>query len=313
MHIVVSLPASEAQPWMGLFAAALPEARLDRHEPHCPVDPSAPQADYVVAAYPSKTLFAEQKSPKAVFTVSAGIGHVLRMPNLSRDVPLIRVEDAGMAPQMVRYVLTAAMRFAQRFDTYRRQQRDAQWVQHPPRAPAQVTAGVMGLGVIGAAIARALAAQGLVVRGHARTRKEIEGARCHAGDEELGAFLDGIDVLVNALPSTPATAGVLNRANMARLADGAHVVNVGRGDALIEEDLLALLDSGKLSGATLDVFRKEPLPPAHPFWQRSEITVTPHISGLTIPDETVAQVAAKIRSLERGERVSGVVDYARGY
>jgi len=218
-----------------------------------------------------------------------------------------------MAPQMVRYVLTAAMRFAQRFDTYRRQQRDAQWVQHPPRAPAQVTAGVMGLGVIGAAIARALAAQGFVVRGHARTRKEIEGARCHAGDEELGAFLDGIDVLVNALPSTPATAGVLNRANMARLADGAHVVNVGRGDALIEEDLLALLDSGKLSGATLDVFRKEPLPPAHPFWQRSEITVTPHISGLTIPDETVAQVAAKIRSLERGERVSGVVDYARGY
>lgn len=313
MHIVVSLPASEAKPWMALFATALPEARIDRHEPDQPADASTPQADYVVVAFPSKTLFAEQPAPKAVFTVSAGVGHVLRMPNLPRQVPLIRVEDAGMAPQMIRYVLTAAMRFVQRLDTYRRQQRNAQWVQHPPRAPPQITAGVMGLGVIGAAIARTLAAQNFAVRGHARTPKHIEGVRCHAGDEDFAAFLDGIDLLVNVLPSTPATIGVLNRATMSRLADGAHVVNVGRGDALVEEDLLALLDAGKLSGATLDVFRKEPLPPEHPFWQRPEITLTPHISGLTIPDETVAQVAAKIRCLERGESVTGAVDYGRGY
>ena len=313
MHIVISLPAEETEPWMALFRAALPEAHVERHEPDQPADASAPRADYVVAAYPSNTLFAEQTSPKAVFTVSAGVGHVLRMPNLPRHVPLIRVEDAGMAPQMIRYVLTAAMRFVQRLDTYRRQQRDAQWVQHPPRAPAQVTAGVMGLGVIGAAIARALAAQHFAVRGHARTRKRIEGVRCHAGDAELGAFLDGLDLLVNVLPSTPATIGVLNRATMTRLADGAHLVNIGRGDALVEEDLLALLDSGKLSGATLDVFTKEPLPPGHPFWQRPEITITPHTSGLTIPGETVAQIAAKIRRLERGEPVTGVVDYARGY
>jgi glyoxylate/hydroxypyruvate reductase A len=298
---------------MALFAAALPEARVDRHEPDQPAAASAPQADYVVAAYPSKTLFAEQKSPKAVFTVSAGVGHVLRMPNVPREVPLIRIEDAGMAPQMIRYVLTAAMRFVQRLDTYGRQQRAVQWAQHPPRAPAQVTAGVMGLGVIGGAVARALAAQNFAVRGHARTRKQIEGVRCYTGVDELDGFFDGLDLLVNVLPSTPATTGVLNRANMMRLADGAHVVNVGRGDALVDEDLLALLDAGKLSGATLDVFRKEPLPPGHPFWQRSEITVTPHVSGLTIPDETVAQVAAKIRCLERGERVSGVIDYARGY
>jgi glyoxylate/hydroxypyruvate reductase A len=298
---------------MPLFAAALPEARVDRHEPHQPVDSSSPQADYVVAAYPSKTLFAEQKSPKAVFTVSAGIGHLLRMPNLPREVPLIRVEDAGMAPQMIRYVLTAAMRFVQRLDAYRRQQRDRQWTQYPPRAPAQFTVGVMGLGVIGAAIARALAAQGFAARGYARTAKQIEGVRCHAGDQELAAFLDGLDVLVNVLPSTAATTGVLNRATLTRLADGAHVVNIGRGDALVEEDLLALLDAGKLSGATLDVFRKEPLPPEHPFWTRPEITVTPHISGLTIPDETVAQIAAKVRCLERGEPVTGVVDHARGY
>src|SRR4030095_2710122 len=107
------------------------------------------------------------------------------------------------APQMIRYVLAAAMRVVQRLDTYRRPPRDAQWVQHPPRAPEQIAAGVMGLGVIGAAIVRALAAQNFVVRGHARTREHIEGVHCHAGAEGLTAFLDVLDLLVRVGPATP--------------------------------------------------------------------------------------------------------------
>lgn len=313
MHLVLSLPEKEAAPWMDLFRAALPEASLERHEPDRPAQPSTRRADYVIAAYPSTTLFVEQPAPKAVFTVSAGVGHVLKIDNRPRSVPLVRVEDAGMAAQMVRYVLTAAMRYTQRLDTYRRQQQAAQWMQHPPRGPAQVSAGVLGLGVIGSAIARALAVQGFRVRGFARTQKDIPGVRCHAGDDGFGDFLDGLDILCAVLPATSETREMLNRDSLSRLADGAHVVNVGRGDLLVEDDLLAFIDSGKLSGVTLDVFREEPLPPAHPFWQRPQITITPHVAGLTIPDETVMQVAGKIRALERGEPVTGVVDCARGY
>ncbi|MFO1322658.1 MAG: glyoxylate/hydroxypyruvate reductase A [Burkholderiales bacterium] len=313
MHVVVSLPESEASPWMALFADALPEATLDRHEPDRAPEAAARAADFVVAACPSRTLFAEQPAPRAVFTVSAGVAHVLRIENFPRSVPLVRVEDAGMGAQMIRYVLAAAMQFVLRMPTYRRQQRAAAWEQHPPRSPAQITAGVMGLGVIGGAVARALVAQGFVVRGHARTEKSIAGVRCYAGAAEFDAFLDGLDIVCGVLPHTPETAGLLNRATMSRLADGAHVVNVGRGSLLVDEDLVALLESGKLSGATLDVFREEPLPAGHPFWSRPEITVTPHVSGLTIPEETVAQVAAKIRMLERGLPVTGVVDVARGY
>jgi glyoxylate/hydroxypyruvate reductase A len=228
-------------------------------------------------------------------------------------VPLVRIEDAGMSAQMVRYAVNAAMRFTQRLDTYRRQQHEGHWEQHPPRGPAQVTAGVMGLGVIGSAIARALAVQKFVVRGYALRSKDIAGVRSYAGAAEFASFLTGLDVVVNVLPATPQTEALLDRAAMLRLADGAHVVNIGRGSILVEDDLLALLDSRKLSGATLDVFRKEPLPAGHPFWQRPEITVTPHVAGLTIPEETVAQIAGKIRALERGEAVTGVVDLARGY
>lgn len=310
MHVALSLPAAQASPWLELFAAALPDATLDRHEPNAPPRAGLAPADYAIAAYASDTFFLEQPSPRAVFTISAGVRHVLRMPHLPA-VPLVRVEDAGMVQQMVRYASTAAMRFVQRLDGYRRQQDARVWEQHPPRDPGRVTCGVMGLGVMGAAVARALVADGFVVRGYARTRKSIEGVACFAGD--LPAFLAGIDVLVNALPSTRHTVGVLDRAALMHLNDGAHVVNMGRGDILVDRDLVALVDEGKLGGATLDVFHDEPLPPDHPFWSRPTITVTPHVAGLTIPGPTVDQIVAKLRALERGEAVTGVVDVAREY
>jgi glyoxylate/hydroxypyruvate reductase A len=313
MHVALCIPVSERAPWADLFHAALPGARVTLRDAAQAPDPNALQADYVVTAARCDTLFAEQRRMKAVFALSAGVGHLLALANLPRAVPLIRLEDAGMAGQMIRYVLAAALRFAQHVDTYARQQRAAHWAQHPPRDPAAVEVGVMGLGVIGVQIARALAAQGFAVRGFARTPKAVDGVRVYAGDAQLEAFLSGLDFLANVLPNTPGTRGLLNRRALARLADGAHLLNIGRGAALVEDDLLALLDCGKLAGATLDVFAEEPLPAHHPFWRRPEILVTPHIAGLTLPAAAVAQVAGKIGQLERGEPVSGIVDIERGY
>jgi len=313
VRVTVCLAADEASPWMALFEAALPNARVERREPGAPVDAAAAVADYVVAAQSCDTVFAEQRVPRAVFTLSAGVGHALRMPHLPDGVPLIRVEDAGMAPQMVRYALAAVLRHAQRLDEYASQQRLQQWEQREPRAASSLAVGVLGLGVIGAAIARALAAQGFAVRGYARSGKALAGVRCHAGDAEFPAFLAGLDVLVSVVPDTPGTRGILNRTTLARIADGAHLVNIGRGSALVEDDLVPLLDSGKLGGATLDVFCAEPLPPEHPFWRHPRIAVTPHVAGLTVPEDTVAQIAAKIDRLERGLPVTGLVDRARGY
>jgi glyoxylate/hydroxypyruvate reductase len=314
MLIVVALAQDEETAlWMRLFAEAMPQARVVRREPDRAVDASAPQADYVVVADPCSTLFLEQPAPKAVFTVSAGVGHVFGMPGFPPAVPLVRIEDAGMAPQMVRYVTAAAMRFALGLDRYERQQRHARWERHLPRDVGSIHAGVLGLGVIGGAVARALAAQGFAVRGYARHAKRVEGIACFDEAAGLPAFLNELDFLVCVVPATPATDGILNATSLAQLADGAYVVNIGRGAALVEADLLALLDAGKLSGATLDVFRTEPLPAEHPFWRRPEIVVTPHVSGMTLPAETVAQIAGKIARFERGEAVTGIVDHERGY
>ena len=313
MRVVLSLPADADACWLELLRTALPGAQVSPRFWGQPVDPDAIPADYVVAYGRCDTLFDEQRRMKAIFALSAGVGHLLSLPNVPRDVPLIRLEDAGMAEQMIRYVLAAALRFLQRLDVYARQQRETHWEQYDPRSPSSVNAGVMGLGVIGAQVARALAAQGFSVRGYARSAKAVDGVKVFAGESRFHAFLDDLDFLVCVLPATPATDGILDSRSLSRLADGAHVVNIGRGAALVEEDLIALLDSGKLDGATLDVFRKEPLPPDHPFWRRPEIVVTPHISGLSVPDASIAQIAGKIARLERGEPVTGVVAFERGY
>lgn len=313
-RIVIALGANGLAKWSERLQAALPEADVTtRPGERDEADAHAAPADYALVWRPHPSFFVEQKRLKAVFNLGAGIDALAAMPGFPRSVPLIRLEDAGMAGPMAQYALAVVLRFAFRFDEYAKRQSEREWAPRRPRAPAEVDVGVLGLGAIGSVIARTLHGQGFRVRGYARSRRALAGIRSYAGAAELPAFLTGLHVLVNALPLTADTAGLLRREHLERLADGAHVVNLARGAHLNEGDLLALLDAGKLSGATLDVFTHEPLPADHPFWRHPAVTVTPHVSGVTLLEESVAQVAHKIRSLERGEPVSGIVDWTRGY
>jgi glyoxylate/hydroxypyruvate reductase A len=151
------------------------------------------------------------------------------------------------------------------------------------------------------------------VNGWSRTPKAVPGVYCFAGQDQLDAFLQSSRVLVCLLPLTAETRHILNLKHLSRLRPGGYLVNVARGAHLVDEDLLTLLDSGHLSGATLDVFRTEPLPPGHPFWSHPKITLTPHTSARTLRSESIAQIAGKIAALERGEPVAGRVNSSRGY
>lgn len=171
----------------------------------------------------------------------------------------------------------------------------------------------MGLGVLGAQVATFMRGLGFPVRGWSRSQKQIAGVDCFAGDAGLEAFLSGSQLLVCLLPLTPATHGILCRANLERLPRGAALVNIARGAHLIERDLLELIDQGHLAGATLDVFAPEPLAADSPLWRHPAIIITPHTSAMTLVEESMAQIAGKIRALSRGEAVAGVIDRQRGY
>jgi len=141
----------------------------------------------------------------------------------------------------------------------------------------------------------------------------VQGVRCFAGEAELSGFLAATRVLVCLLPLTPQTRDILCHATLSQLPRDAYLINVARGGLLVDDDLLALLDSGHLAGATLDVFRTEPLQPEHAFWRHPKVRVTPHVSAQTLRGDSVAQIAGKIMALERGLPVAGIVDLERGY
>jgi glyoxylate/hydroxypyruvate reductase len=303
--------ASNSAAWLDALARAMPGASIGTW-PEVATG-ATDGADYALVWKPPPELLAKLKSAKAIFNLGAGVDSLDSIPRSLPAVPLIRLEDAGMAEQMAEYVVHAVLRRYREFEAYAESQRDALWQPRERIDKSGFRIGILGMGVLGVSVAAALAPFGFPIDGWSRSRKQIPDVRSFAGAAELGAFLGRCRVLVCMLPLTAETRGMLNRATLSQLSKGAYVVNVSRGALLIDEDLLALIESGAIDGATLDVFQEEPLPPAHAFWHHPRITVTPHVSAVTRIEESVAQIAAKIRRLESGLPVSGVVDRARFY
>ncbi len=300
-------PRDEGDTWGAALVAALPEAVVA-------VWPECSVRHRLRARLETASRFVRSRpSGEAIFNLGAGVEVLLATATLPEGIPVIRLENAGMAVQMAEYVTLAVLRAFRESDAYAAQQREGRWQPRPRLAKSAFGVGILGFGVLGQAVAGALAPFAFPLCAWSATRKALPGVQSFAGQAELHSFLAASRVLVCLLPSTPATRGLLDRANLSRLPRGAHVVNVARGEIVVDEDLVALLDSGHLAGATLDVFRAEPLPAGHPFWHHPRITLTPHTSAVTVVDDSIAQIAAKIRRLERGEPVTGVVDRARGY
>ena len=306
MRILFCATNTRAGPWIASLQEALPGAELAEWAP------GAPAADHAVVWSPPQQFFDEQPGLRGIFNMGAGVDALLRL-KLPPNALLVRLEDAGMSVQMAEFVCHAVIRHFREFDVYEREMSRANWSYRRPRLRADYPVGVMGLGVLGERVARSIAQFDFPVLGWSRSPKEIPGIRCYSGDAGFAGFLAATRVLVCLLPLTAQTQGILNRENLSRLLPGAYLVNVARGGHLVEEDLVALLDSGHLAGATLDVFRTEPLPAGHAFWTHPRITITPHVSARTLREETTAQIARKIQALERGEPIAGVVDRERGY
>ncbi|OGB30446.1 MAG: glyoxylate/hydroxypyruvate reductase A [Burkholderiales bacterium RIFCSPLOWO2_12_FULL_61_40] len=306
MRIVYFSADQDADQWLPGLRAALPGAEVSLW-----TQGTAP-ADYAVVWKPLQQLLDEQPHLKALFNTGAGVDALMAL-NLSAGVPVIRLDDAGMAVQMAEYVCHALIRHFREFDAYEADTRAGQWTYRKPRSRADFPVGILGLGVLGERVARAVAQFDFPVNGWSRSPKDVPGVQCYSGLERLPDFLAATRVLVCLLPLTRDTQDIMNQENLSRLQSGAYVINVARGAHLVDEDLLALLDSGHLAGATLDVFRTEPLPAEHPFWKHPKVTVTPHTSARTLRSESIAQIAGKIVALERGEMVAGRVELGRGY
>jgi glyoxylate/hydroxypyruvate reductase len=302
---------TKAEPWLAGLRAALPHASVDLWQP------GAPAADYAVVWAPPQAFVDEQTAQqtgglKAIFNIGAGVDALVKL-RIPSSVHIVRLDDAGMSAQMAEYVCHAVIRHFREFDGYEADVAQGKWSYRKPRLRADCPVGVMGLGVLGQRVAQALAQFDFPVLGWSQSAKQVAGVQSFEGQDEFDAFLSQTKVLVCLLPLTPRTRDIMNRQTLGRLLPGGYVINVARGAHLVDEDLLALLNNGHLAGATLDVFRTEPLPGDHPFWKHPKITVTPHTSARTLREESIAQIVGKMQALQRGEAINGVVDLGRGY
>jgi len=309
MRIIFCCTDTKPAPWLEGLRAALPGARVENWEP------GAAPADYGVVWAPPQDFFDNQPALKAIFNTGAGVDALMPL-RLPAGVPVVRLDDAGMAVQMAEYVCHAVIRHFRELDVYDAAAAEGRWAYRKPRRRADFTVGVMGLGVLGTRVSQALAQFEFPVLGWSRSPRQLAGVQCFAGEAGFADFLAATQVLVCLLPLTPQTQGIMRRETLRQLKPGAYVINVARGSHLVDEDLLALIDSGHLAGATLDVFRTEPLPAGHAFWQHPKINITPHTSARTLRDETIAQIAGKIAALENGQSIAslaGVVNPHQGY
>ena len=223
-----------------------------------------------------------------------------------------RLKPDAPAREIAEYFAAHVLGRLQHTGRYRAQAARGEWIQHPPGQCRGSTVAVLGLGHIGAVVADIFVRLGFRVLGWSRTLKDLPGVAAYSGPEELDAVLGEADFVASVLPSTPETIGLFDAARLARLKPGAVLMNAGRGDLVVEEDLLRALDADDLAGAVLDVFASEPLPPDHPFWRHPAVTVTPHVSGWHL-DEGLDDVAENYRRLVAGQPLLHEVDRAAGY
>jgi glyoxylate/hydroxypyruvate reductase A len=312
--ILLAVTGLDPQPWEERMRALAPQRDIYLW-PQRPGDPA--DIAYACAWHAPRGLFARLPRLRAIFSLGAGVDHVIADPDLP-DVPVVRIVDPDLTMRMTEYVVLHVLMHHRRHRLYDTQQREQVWHEHEQAPASAVAVGVMGLGALGRDAALALRRLGFRVAGWSRMPKTLAAVETFHGDDGLDAFLRRTEILVCLLPATPATHGMLKLELIRKLkrdgaAAGAYLINAARGALQVDADILAALEEGSLAGATLDVFASEPLAPASPLWRHPKVTITPHNAAASDPRALVANVLRQIERFEAGLPLEHVVDRALGY
>jgi len=309
MGILVHLPSFMGVPLTAALREAAPDIPVWNGRDNAP----AGEVEAILAWGLNPGVIPAFPNLRLVQAAAAGVDKLLAAPDLPADMPVARIVDPGQQTGIAHYVLAMALQHTRELAAYAEQQRRGEWKRHRARDVSRCRVGVLGMGEIGSAVARVFASIGYPVAGWSRGAKNIPGVTDYAGADGLAAMLAVSDILVCTLPLTPQTHGMLNRETLSQLPAGAFVINVGRGEHLVEPDLIALLDEGHLAGAALDVFAKEPSEPGDPVWNHPRIVATPHIACDPSYELVARQCIDNLRRARAGQPLLNLVDRAAGY
>ena len=315
MSLLLAVTGWDYGPWVERFRTAAPG--LDIVTADGTFDPATVR--YAAAWNAPEGIFANLPNVEIVFSLGAGVDHLLKRGDLP-DAPVVRVVNDDLTMRMTEWVVLQVLMHHRQQRAYDAFQREKKWESLWQPAASSVRVGVMGLGVLGRDAAEKLSLLGFDVAGWSRSPKQIAGIACHCGEDGLKAFLARTDILVVLLPSTPDTAGIIDKSLLTGLAQNGvlpdrfpALINAGRGALQVEADILAALDSGTLKGASLDVFQTEPLPADSPLWSHPLVAVSPHVAADSDPQVLADGIAEEIARHARGEPLRHTVDRGKGY
>ncbi|OKL38829.1 2-hydroxyacid dehydrogenase [Pontibacter flavimaris] len=309
MSITIVSQGRDVSPWV----KALKKKRPDLELYVFPDDQPREEITFALSWGHPLGMFREYPNLKCISSLGAGVDHILKDPDIPEQVQIARIKDENLTSDMANFTMALVLNHLRDLHHYKAAEETQTWKPLRYKRNAEVTVGVMGIGTLGSEVARRLSSIGLRVTGWASSAKQLEGVGVYAGQGEFDAFLATADILICLLPLTPDTTDILNKETFLKLPKGAFLINVARGEHLVEEDLLEMLETGHLSGASLDVFREEPLPESHPFWAHPRINVTPHIASVTNPESAVDQILENYDRIQNGQQPLNLVSRAKGY
>lgn len=310
-RVLLSASGMDTEAWR-LHLAERREVAL---EPEGKRDPSI---SYAVVWKQPPGILADLPNLKAIFSIGAGVDHVLADETLPRHAPIVRVVNENLSQHMCEYVVWRVLDHHRHGQAYHSHQRSRQWRPQPQPIAQDVSVGIMGFGALGGAVAEKLLTMGFAVNGWRRSLRTHETVTCFTGLDGLKPFLNATDILVVLLPLTEETTGIIDGGLLSNLRQngplgGPVLINAGRGRLQNEADIIRCLDDGTLLEASLDVFETEPLPATSPLWDHPRVFITPHSAAESDPRYLVPPMLDQMDAHDRGEPLRNLVDREAGY
>lgn len=271
------------------------------------------EIEYAVVWAPPRGRLSQFPNLKYIFSIGAGVTHITLDPDAPLKVPIVRLQDDMLVLDMSCHVIHWALHFHRYYNRYKIYEAEKKWQRHLYPENRERKIAILGLGQTGLDACRRLRDLDFSVIGWSNSPKDIEGVSCFSGQDTFTTVLQQADILVNLLPLTPKTTDLINEESIAQMPDGAFIINCSRGGTIVDADLLAALDNGKIEAAALDVFREEPLPADNPYWNHPKVSVTPHAAAPSNERSAANFIAEHIRRVNDGGEPWPIVDLNRGY
>lgn len=309
MSIAIIFNNKTPETWVETLKKRLPETEVEVY----PDIKNFNEIDFALCWKPENGVLAKFPNLKVIHSVGAAVDHITKTQKINETQTICRIVDENLSNDMFEFLLAAILNHIKNLAVYQSQKANQNWQPQTYKTFKDITVSILGVGNIGSFVAEKLAVLGFDVKGWAVNEKEIAGVSTFAGDKELAQFLNGTDILINILPVTSQTENIINNQMLSQINKGGYFINVGRGEHLVEEDLIAVLNSGHLSGALLDVYKTEPLPKEHLFWKHPKIMITPHIASITNIESAAYLVVENYQNHLNGLPLKHTLSLTKGY